>query len=167
MARYTLAFLDAYLKHDSGAMDFLKKTPAENGVPPHFMATSDRAAMGIAPSLEAFRQELGRQGYEHAPEIYASLQKQGFMLEESELFRWGYELMAMGAMPQAISILKLQVHLYPDAWNPYDSLAEAYMKSGNKQLAIENYRKSLQLNPDNEGAKQKLKELGASSSGNS
>jgi hypothetical protein len=78
MARYTLAFLDAYLKHDSGAMDFLKKTPVENGVPPHFMATSYRAAMGIALSLQAFREELDQQGYEHAPEVYGSLQKQGF-----------------------------------------------------------------------------------------
>jgi tetratricopeptide (TPR) repeat protein len=33
------------------------------------------------------------------------------------------------------------------------------MKSGQKQLAIENYRKALEINPDNEDAKQNLKEL--------
>ena len=35
--RSTLNFLDAYLKHDASAKAFLEKTPAENGVPKHFM----------------------------------------------------------------------------------------------------------------------------------
>jgi pimeloyl-ACP methyl ester carboxylesterase len=37
VALYTLNFLDAYRKHDASAKGFLKKTPAENGVPMHFM----------------------------------------------------------------------------------------------------------------------------------
>jgi hypothetical protein len=37
VALYTLNFLDAYLKHDTSAKAFLEKTPAENGVPKHFM----------------------------------------------------------------------------------------------------------------------------------
>jgi pimeloyl-ACP methyl ester carboxylesterase len=43
MARYTLEFLDAYLKHDPEAIGFLKRTPAENGVPKHLVAASFRA----------------------------------------------------------------------------------------------------------------------------
>ena len=50
VARYTVNFLDAYLKHDDVAMGFLKKTPAENGVPRHFMATSFRPALRASPS---------------------------------------------------------------------------------------------------------------------
>jgi pimeloyl-ACP methyl ester carboxylesterase len=49
-ARYTLNFLDAYLKHDAAAAAFLKKTPAENGVPKHFMATKFRPAQKTSPS---------------------------------------------------------------------------------------------------------------------
>jgi pimeloyl-ACP methyl ester carboxylesterase len=49
VALYTLKFLDAYLKHDASAKAFLEKTPAENGVPKHFMAISFRAAQ--RPSL--------------------------------------------------------------------------------------------------------------------
>lgn len=44
VARYTLEFLDAYLKHDSVAIAFLKRTPAENGVPKHLIAASFRPA---------------------------------------------------------------------------------------------------------------------------
>ena len=42
VCRYTLNFLNAYLKHDSAAEAFLKRTPAENGVPPHLLATTFR-----------------------------------------------------------------------------------------------------------------------------
>ena len=40
--------------------------------------------------------------------------------------------------------------------------AEAFMKSGQKQLAIDNYKKALEINPENNDAKQKLKELESS-----
>jgi hypothetical protein len=44
VALYTLNFLDAYLKHDASAKAFLEKSPAENGVPPHFMGIKFRPA---------------------------------------------------------------------------------------------------------------------------
>ena len=44
VALYTLKFLDAYLKHDASAEAFLARTPAENGVPKHFMGVRFRAA---------------------------------------------------------------------------------------------------------------------------
>ncbi len=44
MARYTVEFLDAYLKHDSTAVLFLKHSPTQNGVPSHLMAVSFRQA---------------------------------------------------------------------------------------------------------------------------
>jgi pimeloyl-ACP methyl ester carboxylesterase len=44
VALYTLNFLDAYLKRDASAEAFLKKTPAENGVPKHFMGIKFRPA---------------------------------------------------------------------------------------------------------------------------
>jgi len=49
VARYTLNFLDAYLKRDAAAEAFLKRTPAENGVPKHFMAASFRVAQPAHP----------------------------------------------------------------------------------------------------------------------
>ncbi len=57
-------------------------------------------------------------------------------------------------------MFKLNVEAYPDAFNTYDSLGEAYMKAGNRELAIANYQKSLELNPRNENGKEMLAELG-------
>jgi pimeloyl-ACP methyl ester carboxylesterase len=49
VALYTLKFLDAYLKHDASAKAFLEKTPAENGVPKHFMGITFRPAQKASP----------------------------------------------------------------------------------------------------------------------
>jgi pimeloyl-ACP methyl ester carboxylesterase len=46
---YTLKFLDAYMKHDASARAFLEKTPAENGVPKHFMGITFRPAQKVSP----------------------------------------------------------------------------------------------------------------------
>jgi tetratricopeptide (TPR) repeat protein len=56
-------------------------------------------------------------------------------------------------LPEATELLKLNVQLYPDSGNAFDSLGEAYMKSGQKERAIESYKKSLEKNPDNTNAR--------------
>jgi len=52
-----------------------------------------------------------------------------------------------------------QVEVYPQSNNVYDSLAEAYMVNGDRELAIKNYEKSLELNPKNSNAVEMLKKL--------
>ncbi|KPJ59219.1 MAG: hypothetical protein AMJ46_11985 [Latescibacteria bacterium DG_63] len=71
----------------------------------------------------------------------------------------GYRLLGKEKIQEALEIFKLNAEAYPDSWNVYDSLGEAYAKSGNNELAIENYQKSLDLNPDNEHGKKMLEEL--------
>ena len=51
--------------------------------------------------------------------------------------------------------------MFPKGFNTYDSLGEAYMENGDKSLAIQNYKKSLELNPKNTHAVEKLKKLEA------
>ena len=73
--------------------------------------------------------------------------------------RKGYELMNDKKLNQAIDIFKLNVYAYPKSANAFDSLGEAYMEAGKTELAIENYKKSLQLNPQNGNAEDMLKKL--------
>ncbi len=61
----------------------------------------------------------------------------------------------------AIEIFKVEVMLFPESANSYVCLAEAYMKSGEKDLAIKNYEKSLELNPNNDNAKKAIEDLRA------
>ena len=79
---------------------------------------------------------------------------------ESELNELGYEYLGRKMFKEAIAILDLNAREYPSAWNVYDGLGEAYLDSGNNDLAIVNYRKSLALNPGNHGAENVLRRLG-------
>jgi Flp pilus assembly protein TadD len=71
----------------------------------------------------------------------------------------GYSLMGNKQMADAILVLRKNVELHPDSWNAYDSLGEAYLKDGNKELATKNYQKSVELNPKNENGVEALKKL--------
>lgn len=78
---------------------------------------------------------------------------------ETEINNFGYQLLGANQFRQAIEVFKLNVESYPRSANTYDSLAEAYMKYGDKPSAIRNYEKSLQLDPNNSNAVKLLKIL--------
>jgi CubicO group peptidase (beta-lactamase class C family) len=88
-------------------------------------------------------------------------QQDAYDFSEPQLNDLGYRLMQMKRVKDAIEIFKLNVEMYPQGFNTYDSLGEAYMENGDKQLAIQNYKKSLELNPRNTGAVDALKRLEA------
>ena len=74
---------------------------------------------------------------------------------------WGYKLMRAGDTKSSVAILRLNTELHGDSWNAFDSLAEAYAQAGNTPMAVENFRKSLAMNPNNTNAVAWLKQLGA------
>ncbi|HEY8181154.1 MAG TPA: serine hydrolase [Thermoanaerobaculia bacterium] len=78
---------------------------------------------------------------------------------EPELNRLGYQLLRRGRVDDAIQIFQLNVEEYPNSWNVYDSLGEAYAAHGDRDLAIKNYKKSIELNPKNTNATDALKRL--------
>jgi len=51
--------------------------------------------------------------------------------------------------------------LAPDSGNAHDSLGEAYLAAGSESQAIASYRRSLELTPDNDNARQALERLEA------
>jgi len=81
------------------------------------------------------------------------------LFTETEVNALGYQLMSSGQLPAAIEVFKLNVEAYPGSFNVYDSLGEAYMNAGNKDLAIANYEKSLEINPANSNAVTMLEKI--------
>jgi CubicO group peptidase (beta-lactamase class C family) len=76
-----------------------------------------------------------------------------------ELNGMGYALLGEDRLDDAIKIFQLNVEAYPQDANGYDSLAEAYAAKGDKTLAIKNYAKSLELDPNNTNAIERLNRL--------
>ena len=105
---------------------------------------------------------IREQNIEAAVKQYYDLKKNQpatYDFAEDELNTFGYVLLAQKKVKEAIEILKLNVEAYPQGFNTYDSLGEAYMIDGQRDLAIKNYKKSLELNPQNTNAVDMLKKL--------
>jgi CubicO group peptidase (beta-lactamase class C family) len=82
-----------------------------------------------------------------------------YHLNESSLDQVGHTLLESGKTVDAIEVFTANVRYYPKSADVYASLGQAYMRSGQKQLALENYEKSLSLAPDNENTVEAVKNL--------
>jgi glyoxylase-like metal-dependent hydrolase (beta-lactamase superfamily II) len=78
---------------------------------------------------------------------------------ERNLNALGYYFLDRERYDEAIEVFELNVELFPETANPYDSLGEAYMARGDTELAIEAYSKALAINPDMPSAIQALEKL--------
>ena len=151
METYVRRFLDGYLKHDAASLAFLDLPAEQTGAPAHLLTVYQKKAQGVPPTRAAFAAELAQQGFDHAGAVYKDFQMRdpGFTLTDLALTNWGYALLRGGETRSAVAILRLDTELYSQSWNAWDSLGEAYAKNGDRALAVEAYRKSLVLNPDN------------------
>jgi CubicO group peptidase (beta-lactamase class C family) len=105
-----------------------------------------------------FRQAVHEKGVEAAVQAFASSLKDG-AIPEGALNSVGYHLLGQKRTADAIRLFKLNTELHPASANTFDSLGEAYMESGDKPLAIQNYEKSLSLDPKNSNAVTQLKKI--------
>lgn len=85
----------------------------------------------------------------------------GYTIKPGEDFMndCGYQRLNNGHTDQAIEIFERNVKNHPNSANVYDSLGEAFLKKGEKKLALENYKKSIELNPNNENGKEMVKKI--------
>lgn len=79
--------------------------------------------------------------------------------DERALNAIGYVLMGKDKTKDAIEIFRLNVEMFPKSSNSFDSLGEAYLKNGQNKLALINYKKSLELDPENLTGAQAIKKL--------
>lgn len=109
----------------------------------------------------SFVQAIEKAGYDQALAVYQDLKARDadFYLREEVLNEWAYAKMKTGKPQSVVELFKLGVYLYPKSANTYDSLAEAYEAAGMNELAKSNYQKSLEFNPQNQNAIQRLQVL--------
>jgi len=90
--------------------------------------------------------------------------KDGKRLNEAQVNRLGYALLSRKKTAEAIEIFKLNIKDYPKSANTYDSLAETYLETGEKKLALEFYKKALEVDsnyPNAAAAREVIKKLEA------
>ncbi|MDF0716284.1 serine hydrolase [Muricauda sp. 334s03] len=121
-----------------------------------------KAFFGNTPEIEQFLnteqviKTYREQGFDEASK---KLTKLGNNIIDKNAFEYAEKYAMQGQSNKAVDILKLLVQAYPDQWYPYSFLADFQLQAGQKEEAIKNYRKSLELNPENGQAIEQIKML--------
>lgn len=112
--------------------------------------------------VQHISQIISEEGVESALNQFPELNKdkESFTLSETEMNLLGYEYLGSNKIAEAIAVFKMNIDAFPKSSNVYDSYAEALLKSGDKEGAIVNYKKSLELNPRSQSGITALKNLG-------
>jgi tetratricopeptide (TPR) repeat protein len=163
LARQLSAFLDAHLGNDAKAAEFpggqTVDTPDTKAV---FKKERQPAARRPPFTEEEFLNYLYFEGAESAANLYRKLRAEfpdDLIFREAALNQIGFNRLYRGEVAEAIRVYKINVEAFPASANAYESLAQAYQFAGDKEQAKLNYKKSLELNPNNEKAKSQLKRL--------
>ena len=80
-------------------------------------------------------------------------------VSESQVNSFAYKLLRAKKEHEALAVFQLNTQLYPEGFNAFDSLGECLVLLNKKEEAIKAYGKSLELNPENEGAIKALNKL--------
>ncbi|MBK6859081.1 MAG: serine hydrolase [Saprospiraceae bacterium] len=129
----------------------------------HLLNTAAKLIEVKKSAASELNKTLVTSGAESTLKRYEALKNNGannYEFNESEINTNGYSLLNAGKIKEAIVLFKINMQEFPNSSNVYDSYAEALMKDGQQQAAIENYKKSLDLNPGNSNAVEMLSKMG-------
>lgn len=130
-------------------------------------AIGDRC--NVLPSVaNKLMQIINEKGIGNLKSYYEDLKKNhasSYNFSTDQLNQLGYYYLGKNKIDYSIAIFKINVEAFPKSSNVYDSYAEALLRNGEKEKAIENYKKSVELNPANEGGINALKKLGINTDG--
>ncbi len=162
VSQYALNFLDAFLKNDPAALKFLNNDPSQNGIAKDVLDYQTKEPKENEFGFNDFNELAAKQGYNDLYTLYQSLVKKHPALElpEGKLNNLGLQLVFNPKTSvSGIKIFLLATTLYPNSSNLFDSLAEAYLFLGDTDKAILSFQKSLDLNPQNQNAIDRLGHL--------
>ena len=140
--------------------DYLNRFPPTVAEPP--VPLSSVRMIKLTSISDVMTQALRSEGIAAMEDAYRAFKENpatASLYTEVEVNRLGYVLMQQGRLDAAIAAFELNVESYPNSFNVYDSLAEAYLNDGQTDLAVQFYEKSLELNPGNTNATQMLEKL--------
>ena len=162
VCKYALNFLNAYLKEDRTAEDFLLKEPPSDPQGSEILGVQSKEPEDVVVDFRDFNEAAAEKGYTELRECYESMKQSHPYLElpEGSLNNLGLQLLFNPeTTAEGIRILEFATSLYPTSANLFDSLGEAYLFAGQKGKAVASFQKSLDLNPGNGNAVKRLGEL--------
>jgi tetratricopeptide (TPR) repeat protein len=162
LCKYTLQFLNATLKNEKKAIDFIEKNAVANGFSDSLISKRTKKAIEKDFTYKDFNDLAFKQDFQDLISLYKKTiaEYPNLELQEGMLNTLGLRLsFDSKKKEQGFNVFLLALHLYPKSANLYDSLAEAYYYNNDFKNAISNFKKSLELNPENQNAIDRLKQI--------
>jgi predicted TPR repeat methyltransferase len=78
---------------------------------------------------------------------------------EATVNTMGYRRLQNNEVDAAIVVFELNSEIFPESANTWDSLAEAIVAKGDREMAIRYYRRSLDIDPDNRNAARMIERI--------
>ena len=158
ICRFCLRFFDGYLKNDPAAGESLRREPREAEPGSGLISFEFKKGKNPTPFIDDFVYDIIVNGTGKA---LPRLKEMGASPADEKVLNWlGYHFLYWwGREKEAVDLFQLLTELFPGSANAFDSLGEAFLVIGDKDRAIENFRKSLQMNPKNTHAQEALKEI--------
>ena len=110
----------------------------------------------LALSEKTPSEYLANNEFDKALEAYIAIQQNDSLdpaIEENNFNSLGYEKLKDKKYEEALHIFKINITLYPNSSNVYDSYADALKRNGDTIQAVEFYKKSIALDSGNRNAK--------------
>jgi len=157
---YSLDFLNAYLKNDrESKINLSDKLGIQENKESFERVENRNSTITKNQIIDKIIVEGTQSGISSFYKIDKEI-KEKLFADEIELNWLGYHFLYWWNRPiEAIKVFEFITELFPESANAYDSLAEAWFITGDKDKAVEYYQKSLELNPGNENAKLKLNSI--------
>jgi carboxyl-terminal processing protease len=134
----------------------------QNGGPSPQDESASAAAVRVS-LVKILSRELENEDYAGAYKNYERIRRDlnpaTSYLNARELNSLGYHLISQDRLEDALKVFKLYTENFPEDANAHDSLGEAYMLKGDNKRAKTSYRRSLELNPNNQNAVKMLSKL--------
>jgi hypothetical protein len=165
ICRVSLAFLRGYLSNDRGPLEgSLRAGRAQGPDRPTFEIEHKEGTPAPPPEAELVRLIIDN-GIAQARPVIERVRAEhpGLPLIDESVLNWlgVHFLYWWGREDEAVGVFELNASLYPGSWRAHDSLGEAYADRGRKDEAVRSYKRSLELNPENQNAKSALEQLTA------
>jgi ankyrin repeat protein/tetratricopeptide (TPR) repeat protein len=118
----------------------------------------DDVRPGSETAARALESLINSRGWEAAVNEYRRTiaDNEKHKMVEAELNALGYRYLQSGRTAEAVAVFEINAEAFPSSWNVWDSLAEAHLSRDDRDKAEEFYRKSVELNPENQNGRNNL-----------
>ncbi len=151
LGEYLRRFFDATLNDNQASLDWLGPRPGSVGQVGEGTVFYRRDAEDLPPTGDQFLNIIQTHGLTHARELCESFKiptVETPLLADGAWTQLGYQFLQRGDLPSAVQIFAWGVAAWPTSANAWDSYGEACAASGDLATGLANYRKALEILPN-------------------